>query len=99
MEHKTACKVATTGLQDPTVLKSDPMWPEVPDEQTWIWTNDRKSTFEYLPQTPTAVAGSTGGVGGGFGVCRSRVPMVLQSMPQSARSDVNKDNITPWAHE
>ena len=38
MEHKTACKVATTGLQDPNVLKSDPMWPEVPDEQTWIWT-------------------------------------------------------------
>jgi hypothetical protein len=48
MEHKTACKVATTGLQDPNVLKSDPMWPEVPDEQTRIWKNDQKSTFEFF---------------------------------------------------
>jgi hypothetical protein len=56
MEHKTACEVATTGLQDPNVLRSDPMWPEVPDEQTRIWTNDQKSTFEFLPQTPAAFA-------------------------------------------
>jgi hypothetical protein len=32
------------------------MWPVVTDEQTWIWKNDQKSTFEFMPQTPTAAA-------------------------------------------
>ena len=81
------------------MLKSDPMWPEVPDEQTWIWTNDQKSTFEFLPQTPAAAAEITGVAASGFGFCRSQIPMVLQSMTQSAQSAVNMANITPWAHE
>jgi hypothetical protein len=99
MEHKTACKVATTGHQDPNVLKSDPMWPEVPDEQTWIWTNDQKSIFEFLPQTPAAAAEITGVAASGFGFYRSQIPMVLQSMTQSAQSAVKMANITPCAHE
>jgi hypothetical protein len=42
----------------------------------------------------TGVAAS----GFGFGFCRSQIPMVLQSMTQSAQSAVNMANITPWAH-
>jgi hypothetical protein len=59
------------------MLKSDPMWPAVPDEQTWIWANDQKSTFEFLPQTPAAAAKIAGVAGGGFGFCRNQIPMVL----------------------
>jgi hypothetical protein len=75
------------------------MWPEVPDEQTWIWANGQKSTFELLPQTPAAAADITSAAASGFSFCRIQIPMALQSMTQSAQSAVNMANITPWAHE
>ena len=72
---------------NPKMTISDPA--AMTDEQARIWTNDQKSNFEFLPQTPAAAAEITGVAASGFGFCRSQIPMVLQSMTQSAQSAVD----------
>jgi hypothetical protein len=48
--------------------------------------------IERPPALPHACI--TGVAASGFGFCRNQMPMVLQSMTQSAQSAVNMANIT-----